>query len=89
MTSSIGIAKDPVFIEAYWRNFEHVLGTEAAAVKAVLIAKAKGRPGRETDVELVCIGLRDLLPWQAEAIERLTLRELGKEETTGSRRHES
>lgn len=63
--------------KAFWRAFERFFGTSnAAVVKAMLLAKYPHGEHGDDEVERVAYGLRRTMGWIADAIDRTVRAEL-------------
>jgi hypothetical protein len=82
LATRLGLEDDKAFIAAYWKVFESFFGAQnAPMIKATLLARvAKGDTG-SSDLDRVCLGLRETMGWAAEAIEKKALDQVGRSYT--------
>lgn len=74
LASRQGLRADRAFEAAYWETFESFFGkNNAPMIKATLLARVDVADTGSSDLDRVCLGLRQTMGWAAEAIEKKAL----------------
>ena len=73
IASRQGLRGDRAFEAAYWEIFDSFFGGSSGMIKATLLARVEHGDTGSSDLDRVCLGLRQTMGWAAEAIEKKAL----------------